>query len=175
MERLGFIHEKLDIKLLILFVLRRLPSAVSFEELSELVLIDDGIDYFDYTQCLAELVETEHIEKGEQGYKITKKGIDHSDTVESRIPFSVRSKAEVDIVPIIERMKRDALIKTSHKTLDNGGNMVKLSLSDGIGNILSLSILTAGEEQSTAMEKYFRADAEGMYHKIIALLTPPPQ
>ena len=47
MDRLGFIHEKFDIKILILFVLRRLPAPVSFEELSELVLIDDGFDYFD--------------------------------------------------------------------------------------------------------------------------------
>lgn len=29
MERLGFIHEKLDIKILILFILRRLPGIVA--------------------------------------------------------------------------------------------------------------------------------------------------
>ena len=46
-ERFGFIHEKLDIKLLILFVLRRLPAPIDAESLSDLVLIDGGIGYFD--------------------------------------------------------------------------------------------------------------------------------
>ena len=57
-ERFGFIHEKLDIKLLILFVLRRLPAPIDAESLADLVLIDGGIGYFDYKECLAELVNT---------------------------------------------------------------------------------------------------------------------
>ena len=36
MARLGFIHEKLDIKILILFILRRLPGEVEPETLCEL-------------------------------------------------------------------------------------------------------------------------------------------
>ena len=57
----GFIHEKLDIKILILFVLRRLPGTVEPETLQELCQCDDGISYFDYSDCLNELVETGHI------------------------------------------------------------------------------------------------------------------
>jgi len=36
-ERFGFIHDKLDIKLLILYVLRHLPSEIDGEKLAELV------------------------------------------------------------------------------------------------------------------------------------------
>ena len=36
MDRFGFIHEKLDIKILILFILRRLPGVVDRETLGEL-------------------------------------------------------------------------------------------------------------------------------------------
>ena len=72
MERLGFIHEKLDIKILILFILRRLPGAVEPSTLVDLcVQCDDGIGYFDYSDCLVELVETGHIDEGEEGYEIT--------------------------------------------------------------------------------------------------------
>ena len=35
MDRFGFIHEKLDIKILILFILRRLPGVVDRETLGE--------------------------------------------------------------------------------------------------------------------------------------------
>ena len=47
MERFGFIHEKLDIKILILFILSRLPGEVPPEVLGELCQCDDGIGYFD--------------------------------------------------------------------------------------------------------------------------------
>ena len=56
MDQYGFIHEKLDIKILILFVLRRLPGTVEAETLRGLVMCDDGIGYFDYSDCLSELV-----------------------------------------------------------------------------------------------------------------------
>ena len=68
MERFGFIHEKLDIKILILFILRRLPGVVDPETLGELCQCDGGIGYFDYSDCLSELVETGHIEEHEEGY-----------------------------------------------------------------------------------------------------------
>lgn len=171
MERFGFIHEKLDIKILILFILRHLPLAISLEELAELVLVDDGFDYFEYTQCLSELVDTNHVDLTEDGYKITQKGLKHGESVESSIPYTVRVKAEDNAKPIIERMKRDELIGTSHKILNKGGCMTKLSLDDDVGSMMSLSLLTADEEQSQKIEAYFRCNAEDIYQKLIEMLT----
>ena len=171
MDRFGFIHEKLDIKILILFVLRRLPGPVSFETLSDLVMVDEGFDYFEYSQCLAELVRTGHVEQNENSYRITKIGAENGDTVESSIPYSVRAKAERKAEPVITKMKRNNQIVTSHETQSNGLPKVKLSLSDGLGNIISMSVLASTEEQAKNIEKNFRADAEGIYHKIIKLLT----
>lgn len=171
MDRFGFIHEKLDIKILILFILRRLPSPVSFETLSDLVMVDEGFDYFEYSQCLAELVETGHVEQNENRYKITKIGAENGDTVESSIPYSVRAKAERRAEPIITKMKRDNQIVTSHEVQSNGLPKVKLSLSDGLGSIISMTLLVSSEEQAKSIEKNFRSDAENVYHKIIKLLT----
>ncbi len=45
MERLGFIHEKLDIKILILFLLRRLPGAQKRKDLLALCAHDPASSY----------------------------------------------------------------------------------------------------------------------------------
>lgn len=170
MERHGFIHEKLDIKILILYILRRLPGEVDPHTLAELSQCDEGIGYFDYSDCLAELVESGHILESPEGYTITDKGARNADTVESSLPYSVRSKALKLIAPVEEKMRRAAMITAKH-TVDEDGCFVQLALADGKGEIINLRFLCSDEEQAAAIEKNFRRDAENCYLQIIELLS----
>ena len=70
----GFIHGKLDIKLLILFLASRLAAPVNQPTLTELCLCDDGVNYFQLAQCLAELVASGHLSLEGDLYAITDKG-----------------------------------------------------------------------------------------------------
>lgn len=171
MDNFGFIHGELDIKILILFILRRLPSPVDAQTLQELCAIDTGIGYFDYAECLAHLVETGHVEEVSAGrYLITEKGVRNGETAESSLPYSVRIKAEQLIAPIAEAMRRDRMIGTSH-TQNEEGCAVSLSLSDGKGEIISMRVLAADEDQAKLMKTNFRRDAEGIYGKVIEILS----
>lgn len=170
MNRHGFIHEELDIKILILYILRRLPGTVEPEILLELCQCDGGIGYFDYSDCLNDLVENEHIEKNEEGYCITEKGARNADAVESSLPYSVRLKADKLIVPVEERLRRAAMIVARHENTEDGC-MVELAMSDGKGEVMHLRFLCAGEAQAKRIEKNFRRDAEKYYQKIAALLA----
>ena len=171
MDRLGFIHEELDIKILILFILRRLPGVVDPTELSDLCRsCDDGFGYFDYTECLAELIENGLIAESEEGLRITEKGAKNVELVETSIPYSVRSKAVKLLQPEQKRLRRESMIKTSH-SLDQDGCFVELAMSDGEGEIIRMRILCGGEEQAKVMEKNFRKGAEAYYQKIIQLLN----
>ena len=169
-ERFGFIHEKLDIKILILFILSRLPGEVEPEVLGELCQCDGGIGYFDYSDCLAELVETKHITETETGYTITEKGRKNAEAVETSLPYSVRRKALKLIAPVEERMRRAAMITAKHKT-DNGGCTVCLAMSDGVGEVINLSFLCQDEAQAKLIEKNFRRNAEQYYLRIVELLS----
>ena len=169
-ERFGFIHEKLDIKLLILYVLRHLPAEIDGERLSELVLIDGGIGYFDYKQCLSELVDTAQITESDSGYLITAKGIRNCEILESSLPFSVRRRADGALAPVVEEMRRSAMILANHEAGESGVT-VYLSMSDGVGSIFDLKILAADEQQAVKIERNFKKNAEGFYNRFISELS----
>ncbi len=173
MDRLGFIHEKLDIKILILFILRRLPDTVDADTLAELALCDDGISYFDYAECLAELVDTGHIDDTGNHYRITEKGDLNGGTIESSLPYSVRKKVEKQVARVAAKMRRNSMIKTQHTLTSEGSCMLELGLSDGCGEIISLHMLVSDEEQAAQIEGNFRARAEQLYGQIVELLSTP--
>lgn len=165
-ERLGFLNDKLDIKLLILFVLRRLPSEIDIEKLADLILIDGGVGYFDYKECLAELLSTAQIEEEDNLVKITAKGSRNGEILETDLPYSVRVKAEKTLAPVAEEMRRSSMILANHE-IGEGGVVVYLAVSDGIGTIFDLKILAADEEQAKKMEKNFRRNAEDYYNRFV--------
>ena len=171
MDHWGFIHEELDIKILILFVLRRLPGVVDPNELSDLCRsCDEGFDYFEYSDCLADLIDNGLIAENEDGFSITEKGAKNVEIVENDIPYSVRSRAEKLLKPLRDRLRREAMIKTSHVNEKNGC-FVQLSMSDGEGDVINLRLLCGGEEQAKIMEKNFRKNAEAFYQQFIELLS----
>ncbi len=170
MDRLGFIHEKLDIKILILYILRRLSWYVDPVVLSELCQCDGGVGYFDYSDCLTELIETGQIEEAEEGLRITEKGAANVDAVESSLPYSVRAKARKELQPVNEKLERAALIKATHEVTPSGC-IVSLKMGDGMGELIDLKLLCSGEEQAKKIKRNFRNNAEEYYQKIADLLS----
>ncbi len=170
-ERFGFIHEELDIKILILYILRRLPGAVDQETLRGLCQSDGGVGYFDFAECLSELIDNKNVEETEDGYRISEKGARNADAVESSLPFSVRKKVDKLIAPVEQRLRRASMITARHETAGDGGCFVELALADGKGEVMRLRFLCAGEEQAELIEKNFRRDAESYYQKIARLMT----
>ena len=171
MENVGFIRDKLDIKILILFILEKLPRPVEPVTLSDLTLFDGGFTWFDYTDCLAELIKTEHVEEVGGKYAITEKGRRNVNTVSSSLPYTVRAKAERLTAPVAAAMRRSSMIETAIEPGEKDGMTVSMRLSDGVGEIVSMRMAVPDEAQARAMEKRFRADAEEIYNKIIQMLT----
>ena len=90
MAKAGFIHDKLDIKFLVLYLMARVASPVDFSTLADLTFCDDGVEYFDFAAALAELVDTGHLELKDDKYSITEKGRRNGKICESSLAYSVR-------------------------------------------------------------------------------------
>ena len=166
----GFIHEKLEIKVLILFVMRRLSDPVSLEELKEIAMCDDGIGYFDFMECVTNLTKTGHLRLDEEKYSITQKGERNGALTEDSLPYSVRTYAENATFVLQSRKNRNAMISTSHTENPDGSCKVTLSLADGIGEIVSMDMFAVSPQQAQALEKGFRKNAENVYNALINLI-----
>jgi len=163
----GFIHEKIEIKILVLYILRRIPAAITFNELTGLAMCDDGISYFDFTECVSELIKTGHVRVKDNKYSLTEKGARNGEITEKGLPFSVRGKVDKSTSELRSELSRDEMIKTMYTANPDGSYTVALSLSDGLGEIVSMSLYSANEKQALALEKGFRKNAESIYISLI--------
>ena len=75
MQRLGFIHDMMDVKVLVLFVAARSSYPMTTQEIYELCYQDECLSYFDICTAVPEMVASGHLqEAGEERYEITEKG-----------------------------------------------------------------------------------------------------
>lgn len=170
MDQYGFIYESLDLKILILFILRRLPGEIEAERLLTLCQTDDAVSYFDFTVCLEELQESGQVALEDGFCRITDRGRYNAETVESSLPFSVRQRAERATEEEAYRISRGRNIRAAH-TVSEGVVKVELSLGDGIGEIMNMKFLCADEKQAKDIEKKFRRNAEETYQRIMKILS----
>jgi hypothetical protein len=163
----GFVHEKIEIKILILFIMQRLTEPIALDALSGLVMRDGGINYFDYADSLAELVKSKHLLIEDNRCTLTAKGARNGAITETNLPFSVRADAENAVSDYRAALVRNSMIKTSHTGNPDGGCAVKLTLSDGGGDIFSLDMYASNELQAKTLENGFRKNAENVYNALL--------
>ena len=103
---MGFIHDKLDIKFLILYLMARVAGPVDFTTLADLTFCDDGVEYFDFAESVAELVSTGHLAVEGDLYTITDKGRRNGEICESSLAFSVRKKCDRNLAKVNAVLRR---------------------------------------------------------------------
>ena len=93
MEPLGYLHDKMDVKVLVLFILSRIDSPLRLEDLYEVAYQDDSLNYFTLVESLGELQESGHITADAEGrYYITEKGRTQGSYVEDSLAVPVVQK-----------------------------------------------------------------------------------
>ena len=89
---------------ILLYIAARLIEPVPFDTLLDLTLCDDAIDYFDFSECLADLVKTEHLSLDRHSglYAITEKGRRNSEICETSLPYSVSLSLDDDMGNVMD-------------------------------------------------------------------------
>ncbi|MDR2502471.1 MAG: DUF4364 family protein [Oscillospiraceae bacterium] len=166
----GFIHDNTDIKILLLYILNRLPEPVGFDALLELAMCDGGITYFDVTQCLDSLVKTGHAEELSGAYRALDKGRRDGGATESALPLSVKVRCDKGVMEHIVRSRRSASIDTATTIRRRGGYTAELCLSGDGDELMNLRLYAVSAERAAQLESEFKLRAEEIYAEIVGAI-----
>ncbi len=168
---IGFIQDKLEIKFLILYIAARVTEPLTPEDMQDLTMCDDGIDYFDYAECLNDLVKTEHLRLTEEGrYAITDKGMKNSQICESSLPLSVRQRSDRNIAAYNKAALRRAQVQSHVTERPNGTYTVTLALRDDVDQLMELQLMVADRPTADALAQRFQREPERLYAQLTGLL-----
>ena len=164
MKRLGFIHDMMDVKVLILFVTARANYPMSSQEIYELCYQDECLSYFDVCTAIPEMVASGHLKELEGGkYEITDKGREAGTLTEDSIAFTVKQRAENAVSRFNRQLRRSSFVKTQIVPRDDGEFSVIMALDDEMGNLMTLELAAPNQRQAVRLSKLFEKKAESVY------------
>ena len=165
MQRLGFIHDMMDVKVLILFVTARVSYPVTAQEIYELCYQDECLSYFDVCTAIPEMVTSGHLSKLEdERYEITEKGRQDGSITEDSIAYTVKQRAENAVAKFNRQLRRSSFVKTQIIPRENGECSVMMALDDEMGNLMTLELFAPDQRQAVRLSKRFESKAEIIYN-----------
>ena len=171
MQRLGFIHDMLDVKVLILFVMARVGYSVNTQQIYELCYQDDCLSYLDVFTAVPEMVASGHLKQLEDDtYTITEKGKADGSLTEDSIAFTVKQRAENAVSRFNRQIRRSSFVKTQILPRESGDFSVIMALDDEMGNLMTLELVAPDQRQAVRLGKLFEKKAEAVYNLTMAEL-----
>ncbi len=171
----GFIRKPTDVKSLILYSLSQLPYSLDESYFFDYVHVDDGFDYFDFSQAVEELLNAKLIAavntKNGRSFIITPLGSETNETMSQYISAGVKHKADKNAILLARKIQRERSILTTH-SLDasNGTYNVHIAITDKGTELFSVNLVLYSEEQCSMVENNFKKDAERLYSSSLDIL-----
>ena len=167
----GFIHDKLDMKMLVLYLLARAAGPLDPNILADLAMRHEGVEYFDFAEATAELEASGHVVMVDGNYVITEKGKINSEACESSLPYSVRRRCAQDLAPVNAALRRNAQVRGETRTNKDGSVVARMTLDDDGGNLLTIELLCPDQAQADKLIRGFRKKPEQVFNDVLEALT----
>ena len=168
MQRVGFIHDMMDVKVLILFVVSRSNYPMTMQQIYELCYQDDCLSYFDVCTAIPEMVTSGHLEMVDgASYVVTEKGRRDGELTADSIAFTVKQRAENAVAGFNRQLRRSSYVKSRVIPRENGESSVILSLDDETGNLMTLELMAPDQRQAVRLGRLFEKKADVVYNLIM--------
>ena len=170
------LKEKNDIKIFILYLMRNIGYPLDFSNINDIVVQDGIVNYFDFAECFAELIDTANIsetkdESGETVYSVTEQGKQVSDSLQSDLLMMIREKSLKSALRLLDFKRRGSQIKCKSIPQADGSFLLNCSIIESKEEIMNLSLKVDNKKQLDRMEYNFGQRPEVVYRGLMAVLT----
>ena len=170
----GGLHTIGDVKALILYILYYAKRALNRENLTEIVLSDDLVEYFDFTQALQGLLEDGLVDiaspEDDNSYVLTTAGAQTEELYEKNLPFNVKKKNLAAMTRVLAQIRRNQSAKADIEQVEHG-YLVTCTLTEDNGSILlRYTVLVPDELQAHMIADQFKTHPTEKYQSFMSLL-----
>lgn len=165
---------KFEIKVFILYLLKNIGEPLDITTIGEVVVQDAFVNYFDFSICFSDLLETSQVEEieveGEKLYVISETGVLMVSEVQSALYAGVKEKALRSAQRLIA-LKRHGNRISCEVSECGRGFMLSASIVDNEKTLLRLETYVTDEDYANRMKANFDEKAEVIYKGALALLS----
>lgn len=161
-------------KVLILYLLNRLPDGIKSDHLYKIVSLANNLNYFYFQELLTDLIDTKLVgsfTRDEDTFiKITSEGQNALSLTKSLLPGILKLKADnvfQEEVPII---KEESSIITEYIPKDENNYTVKCKIVEQTETLFEVSAFAGSRERAKQISDNWKNNAGKLYPKILDLL-----
>lgn len=160
------------VKILICYLLYRLHKPIESEQLYDIAVSTEIINYFFYQDAIDYLITNDSITVSEEDNKkiftLTQKGIDCAKTLRGYVPKSYRDRIVTAALKYFARLKYESEVKIEYIKLDNG-YYVQCRCLDVKEDLMDLKLYAPDLGQAELLGKNIMKNPVGFYSKILEL------
>ncbi|MDD6798838.1 MAG: DUF4364 family protein [Firmicutes bacterium] len=169
------LRDKNDIKLFILYLMRHVGYPLNFQEVSDIVIQDGIVGYFNFQECFAELLDAGTVEElkidGEPYYSITPRGIHVADNLDSPSLNLIKERSLKSALRIISFKRRGDEIRCTYEELPGDRYIVNCIVIENREELLNVKLLLESKLQLEKIRINFNDKPEIIYRGILSLLS----
>ena len=164
-----------DLKVFLLFLMDNIRYPI--DKSTVMLIIEENTDEitFDYEQCLAELVDSEHLLfdeiEGEKYYMISDKGRVVASELYDSLDPALREKSLRSAIKHVSLSKSGASIKAYIEKTEIGRYRVTLEAYDSFGELMQTSLTVNSQAEAEQIKRNFEAKPDGVYRGVLFSLT----
>ncbi len=166
----GGLTSSQEIRILICYMLDKIDTAVTRQQLEEVLLGEELVNYFVMADSLAQVVTAGLVQDTADGYLITEAGRTVADTLAADVPRSVRDTAVRGVIQA-QHYAAKAAVHKSDIVKKDGGFEVRCYIEDESGILFSMALYMPDELSATAVKEKFISEGDSVYKLMLATLT----
>ncbi len=171
----GFLNDRTNIKLFILFLLNEINYPLDYSTLADVMAENGYVGSFDFAETFSTLCAAGHILEedadGKKTYRISQTGQLVASELQDNLLLSIRQKSRKSAMRLLSLRRRGATPFAAYEKRTDGRYTVTCSLTEASGPMLKTELTVTTEEEAERIRARFYQDPDTVFRGLYAVMT----